>query len=148
MGFKLAEKTRLNLLKNKVFDRNSLSLWNQGMSASLRSLVIATSQIKDVLRFYESLGLVFKTKKVSLGTEYYWTMANGLEIAFLEKPNLKQDAQPHYMLSFRVKNIDVKYQQFVSNKFIGILDPTDFEEGRKAIILDPDGRSVEIIEAK
>lgn len=116
------------------------------MSATLRSLVMATSQIKDVLRFYETLGLEFKTKKVALGTEYYWTLANGLEIAFLEKPNVKLDAQPHYMLSFRVRDIDKIYQQFVSNRFIGIMDPTNFDEGRKAIILDPDGRSVEIIE--
>tara|TARA_B110001454_G_C12723330_1_gene436724 strand:- start:12466 stop:12822 length:357 start_codon:yes stop_codon:yes gene_type:complete len=118
------------------------------MSASLRSLVIATSQIKDVLRFYENLGLTFKIKKVSLGTEYYWTMANGLEIAFLEKPDLKQDPQPHYTLSFEVKDIDAKFQQFVANKFIGILDPTDFPDGRKAIVLDPDGRSVEMTETK
>lgn len=116
------------------------------MSATLRSLVIATSQIKDVLRFYENLGLTFKIKKVSLGTEYYWTLANGLEIGFLEKIGIQQDTQPHYMLSFRVKNIDDVFQQMVSHKFIGIMDPTDFEEGRKAIIMDPDGRSVEIIE--
>lgn len=135
-----------NLHKNKVFDRVCLSLWNNAMSAKLRSIVIATSQIKDVLRFYENLGLEFKTKKVSLGTEYFWTLANGLEIGFLEKQNVKQDSQPHYMLSFRVKDIDLKFQQFVDKKFIGILDPTDFEEGRKAILLDPDGRSVEIIE--
>ncbi|MBL7543456.1 MAG: VOC family protein [Bdellovibrionaceae bacterium] len=116
------------------------------MTASLRSLVIATSQIKDVLRFYQNLGLEFKTKKVALGTEYYWTLANGLEIAFLEKPDIKLEAQPHYLLSFRVKEIDKKYQQFVANKFIGIMDPTDFDEGRKAIVLDPDGRSVEMLE--
>ena len=116
------------------------------MSVTLRSIVIATSQIKEVLRFYENLGLAFKTKKVSLGTEYYWTTANGLEIAFIEKQNIKQDVQPHYMLSFKVKDIDLKFQQFVANQFIGILDPTDFAEGRKAILLDPDGRSVEIIE--
>ncbi len=118
------------------------------MSASLQSLVIATSQIKDVLRFYENLGLAFKTKKVSLGTEYYWTMANGLEIAFLEKPGMSPDPQPHYTLSFQVQDIDAKFQQFVSNKFIGILDPTDFNDGRKAIVLDPDGRSVEMIQTK
>lgn len=116
------------------------------MSATLRSLVIATSQIKDVLRFYENLGLTFVTKKVSFGTEYYWTTSNGLEIAFLEKTDIKQDMQPHYMLSFRVKGVDEKFQQFVAKKFIGIMDPTNFEEGRKAILMDPDGRSVEIIE--
>ena len=118
------------------------------MTATLRSLVIATSQIKDILKFYESLGLTFKTKKITIGTEYYWTLANGLEIAFIEKPNVIMDTQPQYMLSFRVKNIDQTYHQFVSKSFIGIMDPTDFEEGRKAIIVDPDGRSVEIIEIK
>ncbi len=116
------------------------------MSSTLRSLVIATAQIKDVLRFYESLGLSFQIKKVSLGTEYFWTMANGLEIAFLEKASVPKEMQPQYMLSFRVKDIDVKFQQLVAGDFTGILDPTDFEEGRKAILLDPDGRSVEIIE--
>ena len=116
------------------------------MPATLRSLVIATSQIKDVLKFYESLGLSFKVKKVSLGTEYYWTMANGLEIAFMETANVPLLNQPHYMFSFRVKDMDKIFQQFVNNKFVGILDPTDFPEGRKAILLDPDGRSVEIIE--
>lgn len=116
------------------------------MSATLLSLVMATSQIKDVLSFYQNLGLTFKVKIVSLGTKYYWTMANGLEIAFLEKANVRQEDQPNYTLSFQVKDIDVKYQQFIDSKFIGIMDPTDFEEGRKAIILDPDGRSIEIIE--
>ncbi len=116
------------------------------MPATLRSLVIATSQIKDVLKFYENLGLTFKTKKVSLGTEYFWTLANGLEIGFLEKTGIRQETQPHYMLSFRVKKIDEVFQNMVSHNFIGIMDPTDFEEGRKAIVLDPDGRSVEIIE--
>lgn len=116
------------------------------MSSSLRSLVIATSHMKDILRFYETLGLTFQTKKITIGTKYFWTMANGLEIGFIEKANVVLDQQPNYMLSFRVQGVDAKYQQFVSNNFIGILDPTDFEDGRKAIILDPDGRSVEIIE--
>lgn len=116
------------------------------MSPTLRSLIIATSQVKEVIRFYENLGLVFQTKKITVGTQYFWTTANGLEIGFIEKANVAMDQQPHYMLSFQVKNIDQKYQQFVSNSFIGILDPTDFDEGRKAIVLDPDGRSVEIIE--
>lgn len=116
------------------------------MSVKLRSIVIATSKLKEVISFYELLGLSFQKKLVSLGTEFYWTIADDLEIAFIEKNNIAMVPQPHYMLSFRVADVDKLFLNLTSQGFIGVLDPTVFDEGRKAILLDPDGRSVELIQ--
>jgi predicted enzyme related to lactoylglutathione lyase len=116
------------------------------MSVKLRSIVIATSKLKEVISFYELLGLSFQKKVVTLGTEFYWTIADDLEIAFIEKSNIAMVPQPHYMLSFRVADVDKFFLNLTGQGFIGVLDPTVFNEGRKAILLDPDGRSVELIQ--
>lgn len=115
------------------------------MNVKLRSIVIATSQLKKVISFYELLGLEFQKKGVTLGTEFYWTIADDLEIAFIEKQNVAMGAQPHYLLSFKVEDVDSLFEKLTQDGFLGVLDPTQFDEGRKAILLDPDGRSVELI---
>lgn len=115
------------------------------MTVKLRSIVIATAQLKQVISFYELLGLDFQKKGVTLGTEFYWTIADDLEIGFIEKPNMSISSQPHYMLSFKVENVETLFSKLTQQGFLGVLDPTQFDEGQKAILLDPDGRSVELI---
>lgn len=115
------------------------------MTVKLRSVVIATSQLKQVISFYEVLGLSFQKKGVTLGTEFYWTIADDLEIGFIEKPNIAMDSQPAYMFSFKVDNVENLYTKLTQQGFLGVLDPTLFDEGQKAILLDPDGRSVELM---
>lgn len=110
----------------------------------LRSVIIASSQLKKVLNFYQLLGLVFQKNHVSLGTEIYTSQIENLEISFIEKNNIMMDSQPHYNFSFKVSDINSIFHDLTHAGFIGILDPIEDKEGKKAILLDPDGRSVEI----
>lgn len=110
----------------------------------LRSVIIASSQLKKVLNFYELLGLVFQRNHVSLGTEFYTSQIENFEISFIEKNNIRVDSQPHYTFSFKVSDVELIFNKLTQAGFIGILDPIDDKEGKKAILMDPDGRSVEI----
>lgn len=54
------------------------------------------------------------------------------------------DSQPHYSFTFKVSDLNSVFNKLTQAGYIGILDPIDDKEGKKAILLDPDGRSVEI----
>ena len=117
------------------------------MTSKLTSIVIATSHINKIISFYEKLGLNFQKKTISLSGDIYTTYSGGLEIAFIEKNQIQVDLQPKYSLSFVVKDVDVVSCELSRDGFLPILDPTSFVEGRKAIFIDPDGRSVEILQS-
>lgn len=116
------------------------------MSVKLRTIVMATSQISKTVSFYQILGLNFLKKNITLGGEIYSATLDDLELALLEKSNVEKLPQPNYMLSFKVENLDKLHEKMLSGGHISILEPTVFAEGKKAILLDPDGRSVELIQ--
>ena len=116
------------------------------MTVRLISLVINTNQISSLVTFYKAIGINLQPAKVSIGSEYYKAIFPSFEFAIYGVKNKSEVKTPNFQLSFHVQHLD----QILKNlKTIGgecILDPIESTEGNKAIVLDPDGHSVELIE--
>lgn len=117
------------------------------MSAHLSSIIMATAQLTQVLDFYKCLGVKFAEKKISLGTTYFWSQSNSVQFAFLEKKELRSLDQPQIHLSFAVSNVSLVLKELEKQNVICVLDPMEQNGQIRAIILDPDGRSVELCQS-
>lgn len=98
-----------------------------------------------MLGFYGIIGLQFKASKVDKGSEVYRAHLNGMEITLYFSPNSQKSQIPSLQLGFHVSNLEHKVAELV--KIPGVLcllDPTDMPDGKKAIMLDPDGHAVEL----
>ena len=117
------------------------------MSMAFTSITINTAHLQDMLNFYQAIGFNFDVHKVKLGLEVHRAAYNGFEFSLCSMSKEVRTLVPALQLGFTVLNIDGVVAQL--NKIPGamsILDPTDLEDGRRAIVLDPDGHSVELFQ--
>ncbi|MCK6597488.1 MAG: hypothetical protein L6Q37_03925 [Bdellovibrionaceae bacterium] len=118
------------------------------MVVKIKSLMLATSQVNKLIEFYTLLGINFEHKLIPKGSEFYQAKMDDFSFSIIGKEHMNIEAQPNCSLTFAVTYLDPIFSHLVDKGFIGILDPTTIDEQRKCIILDPDGRSVELVEIK
>ena len=101
-----------------------------------------------MLEFYRIIGFQFKATKVDKGSEVYRAVHNGVEFSLYSIKNVQKSQIPSLQLGFRITDLE-KTTDSLRNiaGAMCILDPTDMPDGKKAIILDPDGHSIELVEA-
>lgn len=115
------------------------------MSMAFTSITINTAHLQDMLNFYTVIGFHFDVHSVKLGNVVHRAHYQGFEFSLCSINKEIRTHIPSLQLGFTVSNIDAVVSQL--NKVPGamsILDPTDMEEGRRAIVLDPDGHSVDL----
>lgn len=115
------------------------------MSFLISSITINTSHLQSMLEFYGIVGFQFKASKVDKGSEIYRATHNGLEFSLYAVNELRSSPVPVIQLEFNVASVDVTYSSLLKVPgVLGILDPREISGGRKAILLDPDGNSIEL----
>lgn len=117
------------------------------MVSTLNLLVIKTNSINMVKSFYELLGLTFKEERHGNGPAHY---ASYIGETIFEIYPLKKTKTPDKStrLGFTVKSgmLDCLIHTFSDNG-VKILEwPKQSAFGYRAIVRDPDGRTVEIYE--
>jgi lactoylglutathione lyase len=127
------------------------------MSVKLIALTMNTANLPDQIEFYKGLGFVLEPVRVSKGSEYFRARprdssagAQGIlfEINLFGLQDKVNSATPILQLCFSVAELDEVYKKLSSVPGVqSLLEPTDMPDGRKAIVKDPDGNSIEIIEA-
>lgn len=124
------------------------------MSVKLISVTLNTSNLPQQIEFYKALGFNVETIKVAKGSEFFRAKPVGpssdsktqFEINLFGLKDKKNSATPIFQLSFMMDEIDLVYQKLaVIEGVVSLLDPTDMPDGRKAIVKDPDGNSIEIV---
>ena len=118
------------------------------MGIQLSSITISTTQLQNMLTFYRALGLLFQENKVDKGSNIHRAVVSGIEFSLYGASSIEKDARPRSQLSFNVRDLEGVFQAV--KKIPGvhcILDPSVMADGKKAIVLDPDGHSVELFEA-
>lgn len=119
------------------------------MRLELTSIIINTANLESMLRFYGFLGVKFECKKISQGSECYMALVNGVELTIYGGKVTERTRSPDLQLTFKIERLETVFNDLVRIKGIEtLLDPTDLPDGKKAIFLDPDGRAIELIEAK
>ena len=101
-------------------------------------LVIRCKDIEISKDFYEKFGLSFKKEKHGNGPNHYSCEYDGC--VFELYPNKGEQPQDNNRLGFRVNDLDT----IINN--IAITDSYDFSGQTIYVIIDPDGRKVELSE--
>lgn len=116
------------------------------MGIAFTSITVNTPNLENMVRFYEILGCKFSRVKVSIGGELFRSSLEGFELSLMSIKSATTGHYPKVMMGFRIKDMDAKVSQLSSIPgVIMILDPTDMPDGKKAVLQDPDGNSVELL---
>jgi lactoylglutathione lyase len=116
------------------------------MGIVFTSITVNTPNLENMVRFYEILGCQFKRVKVSVGGEIFRSCIEDFELSLMSISTVELSKYPKVMMGFKIKDLDKKVQLLnLIPGVIMILDPTDMPDGKKAILQDPDGHSVELL---
>lgn len=117
------------------------------MNAKLTSITLNTPHLEDMLSFYKILGVKFLESKVDKGSQVQRAVIGDMEFALYSINLGSEKPVPRLQLSFVIANLEKTIQEVCSvPNVMSILDPTVMPDGKKAIVLDPDGHSVELKE--
>lgn len=113
-------------------------------SPHLALLVLKTADIPRLQAFYASLGIEFAEERHGTGPLHY---AGKLGDLILEIYPLPEGASADHStrLGFRLSDLDATLKVLVSSGVPIRTPPTVTPWGRRAVVLDPDGRSVELV---
>lgn len=100
-----------------------------------------------MLGFYQIIGFQFTASKVDKGSEVYRAHHNSLEFSLYSIKSAEKPATPSLQLGFTVTNLEQIVADLIKIPHVlCVLDPSEMPDGKKAIILDPDGHSIELCE--
>ena len=117
------------------------------MALSLMALAFNSGQHESLVEFYQALGAILSPKKVKVGSMSYQGQINGIEIVIYQSNKLESHGLPSLALRFEVEKIDDVMMRLKAIKKAEVVMGIEMmPDGKKAIVLDPDGRSVEIVE--
>lgn len=121
------------------------------MKPTINFIMIRSSNIESVRNFYQSLGLVFIEEQHGNGPIHYANTQDHLVIEIYpgdegKVPSWKDSGAT--MFGFYVEDIRKIVDTIDQQNGKIISEPKDSERGLRAVLEDPDGRRVEIIEYK
>lgn len=118
------------------------------MSLKLTSITLNTGHLEAMLNFYQILGIDFTETRVDKGSQVCRALIEGCEFSIYSAKSMEKSNTPILQISFLVSQLDEKVRQLCEVPgVICIMDPTPLTDGKKAIVLDPDGHSIELKEA-
>jgi len=112
-------------------------------SVSLSLLVLKTRQLEVVRNFYAALGVDFKPEQHGSGPLHY---AGQLESVVLEIYPSEDPIADSLRIGFAIDNLEKAIQALRSVDAAVISKPKDSPWGLRAVVRDPDGRSVELLQ--
>jgi lactoylglutathione lyase len=116
---------------------------------TLSLIVLRTSQMEATLAFYRALGFAFVEEKHGTGPVHYSTQIGScvMEI-FPGEPAepLGRKASGAAMLGFSVPSVDQTVEAVRQLGAQIVTAPTESLWGRRAVVVDPNGRGIELTE--
>jgi lactoylglutathione lyase len=121
------------------------------MDTAISLIVLRTSRTQDMLAFYRAFRLTFNEEKHGSGPVHHSTQIGStvLEIypgEVAEPINRKGSGAT--MLGFAVESLDNTLRELEKLHVTIISNAKDSPWGRRAVVADPDGRTVELNESK
>ncbi len=114
------------------------------MQSKLLRITINTTQPDLLLRFYGLLGFQFQQQMVDKGGQTWAGQMGDLSLGIFNIQESFSDKAPGVQLSFEVEKLESLIQEFRQLKAQIMMEPLETERGWMAIVIDPDGRSVEL----
>src|SRR5690349_16786339 len=113
---------------------------------SLNLLVLRASNLEKSLAFYRALGLGFVQEQHGSGPVHYACEMGGMVIELYPGVPIDRKCGGATMIGFSVPALDDTLNALASLGYSPIAPPKQSAWGRRASILDPDGRAVDISE--
>jgi catechol 2,3-dioxygenase-like lactoylglutathione lyase family enzyme len=114
----------------------------------LNLLVLRTAHMDAMLAFYRALGLEFTQEQHGSGPVHYACERDGMVMELYPgEPGAAPDRKSGgaTMLGFLVNDVDAVVATLEQAGISAISAPKDTAWGRRALVLDPDGRAVELV---
>lgn len=117
------------------------------MSVNLKTLSFNSGRQEAMVAFFDALGAGMTAKQVSVGSQSFQGRLNSLEIVIYGIPKKENPTTPSLSLRFEVTQIIPIMEKLKALSGVQVLmDIEMMPDGKKAIVKDPDGHSVELIE--
>jgi lactoylglutathione lyase len=117
----------------------------------LTLIVLRTSHIKASLLFYQTLGFTFTEERHGTGPVHYSTETGSVVLEIYpgeEAERFNWKASGATMLGFNVRGLDGILSGLENTNAEFIANAKETPRGRRAMVVDPDGRLVELLEPK
>jgi lactoylglutathione lyase len=122
------------------------------MSPSILNLIVLrTADLDTALSFYGAFGLEFLQEQHGAGPIHYSCTQGALVIELYPgKPGIAPDRKyaGATMIGFQVSDLNSVIERLTQQERTIITPPQDSAWGRRALVQDPDGRSVELTQQK
>jgi predicted enzyme related to lactoylglutathione lyase len=117
----------------------------QPMTPALNLVVLRSSDIDRSMAFYSKLGLHFTKHRHGTGPEHYSAELPG---AVFELYPQSGGGPPSLgtRIGFAVPSVDEAIKALVDYPAAVVSPAKDFEWGRRAIVMDPDGHRIELLQ--
>jgi lactoylglutathione lyase len=113
----------------------------------LNLLMLRVADLERAANFYRLLGLEFIKHAHGLGPEHYACERPGFVFElYLASP--KQPVSASTRLGFAIVGIDQLVTNLAAAGLTVLSAPRDSEWGRRALVVDPDGHRVELLESQ
>ncbi|MDX1946943.1 MAG: VOC family protein [Pirellulaceae bacterium] len=111
---------------------------------AMNLLVIEVREMVVAMQFYESLGLVFELEQHGRGPQHYSAKVGST--IFEIYPRDTEAISARVRLGFEVASLDKAVNALRSRAAKVLKEPGDSPWGRRAVVEDPDGNRVELLE--
>jgi len=111
------------------------------------ALLIRSHNVEATVAFYRSIGLALEREQHEKGPLHY-TCELGQAHFAIYRADEPGRAPERYssgatMVGFQVESVEASYEAALRAGAKSLVEPSDFPWGRRALVLDPDGRVVE-----
>lgn len=107
-------------------------------------LVIRSDDIHRAVEFYRIMGMCFDLHAHGSGPEHYASEVAGFVFEIYPKKNEKDDTG-HTRIGFRVDDVERVVEMLREVNATVVTEPTDTEWGRRAVVKDFDGHTIELV---
>lgn len=112
--------------------------------ATLNLLVLRAKQPEKLAAFYSTLGLEFHEEQHGSGPKHFCSVQNGSIFEIYPLKNSAEGTQ-NTRLGFAVDSID-RVIDAIQDRARVLMPATNSAWGRRAVVIDPEGHRVELVE--
>ena len=116
------------------------------MNSQLFRITINTDQPDNLVRFYSVIGFQFQSKNVEKGSLVWKGSIPGIELDIFGITESFTSRSPSVQFSFQVSDVNSIIEKIRPMGVQIMMEPLAISAGTVCFIMDPDGRSVELLQ--
>lgn len=116
------------------------------MSSKLLRITLNSNQPDILVQFYAILGFVFVKRNVDKGSSTWVGTLPNMEIEIFGIRETFTHTSPSVQLSFEVQDVSQVVQKVKTLGTQIMMEPLETKSGLMSYLVDPDGRSIELLQ--